>query len=166
MLFAAAALPLAIGAAGADAACQWTHRAGMPYIACDAAPVGLHPPEATVREAPPAPDVLPPPLPETPPQPPIAGTPAAPLGPTSGRPDQTSLPAPALARPEVSAPSLNRHPPPGLLDRAGRRFGRRSSALAGQIAANGDALVSGAQMVPAAGFEPATYRLQGGCSTD
>ena len=28
MLFAAVALPLAIGAAGADAACQWTHRPG------------------------------------------------------------------------------------------------------------------------------------------
>ena len=127
MLFAAVALPLAIGAAGADAACQWTHRAGMPYIACDAAPAGLQPPEAAVRETAPAPDVLPPPLPETPPQPPIAGTPAAPLGPTSGRSDQTSLPAPSAARPKVSAPSLNRHPPPGLLDRPGSGAGRPPS---------------------------------------
>ena len=123
MHFVAVALPLAMGAASVEAACQWTHRAGMPYIACDAAPVGLRPPEAVIREPVPAPDVPPAPLPETPPQPPIAGTPAAPLGPASGRPDPNSTPSPALARPKVSAPSLNLRPPPGLLEPPGGSSG-------------------------------------------
>jgi hypothetical protein len=115
MHFVAVALPLAIWAAGVEAACQWTHRAGMPYIACDAAPVGLRPPEAVIREPVRAPDVPPAPLPETPPQPPIAGTPAAPLGPASGWPDPNSTPS-APARPRASAPSLNLRPSPGLLN--------------------------------------------------
>jgi hypothetical protein len=119
MHFVAVALPLAIAAGTVEAACQWTHRAGMPYIACDAAPAGLRPPEAVIREPVPAPDVLPPPLPETPPQPPIAGTPAAPLGPASGWPDENSTSSSALARPRASVPSLNLRPRPGLLNPPG-----------------------------------------------
>ena len=108
------ALPLALAAASVEAACQWTHRAGMPYIACDAAPVRLRPPQAVIREAVPAPELRPAPLPETPPQPPIAGTPP---GPASGRPAVNSAPS-ALA-PKVAAPGLNLRPPPGLLDPPG-----------------------------------------------
>jgi hypothetical protein len=118
----AVALPLAIATGTVEAACQWTHRAGMPYIACDAAPVGLRPPEAVIREPVPAPDVPPAPLPETPPQPPTAGTPAAPLGPESGWPDGNSPPS-ALERPGASAPSLNLHPPAGLLNPPGGSHG-------------------------------------------
>jgi hypothetical protein len=115
----AVALPLAIAAGTVEAACQWTHRAGMPYIACDAAPVGLRPPEAVIREPVPPPDVPHAPLPETPPQPPIAGTPAVPLGPASGWPDENSTPSSALAKPKVSAPSLNLRPTPRLLNPPG-----------------------------------------------
>jgi hypothetical protein len=125
----AVALPLAIAAGTVEAACQWTHRAGMPYIACDAAPVGLRPPEAVIREPVPAPDVPPAPLPETPAQPPIAGTPAAPLGPGSGWPDGNS-PSSALERPGASAPSLNLHPPAGLLNPPGGHGASPTPSLA------------------------------------
>ena len=117
------ALPLALAAAGAEAACQWTHRAGMPYIACDAGPKRLRPPEALSRETVPAPDVRPAPLPETPPQPPIAGTPSAPPGAASEWPDLNSAPWSAIARPEMAAPGLNRRPPPGLVDPPGGSSG-------------------------------------------
>jgi hypothetical protein len=119
MYVVALALPLGIGDARVEAACRWTHRAEMPYIACDAAPVGLRPPERVMQERVSAPDVLPAPLPETPPQPPIAGTPAMPLGPASGGPDPSLAQPSALARPKASAPSLNLRPPPGLLNRPG-----------------------------------------------
>ena len=69
MHFVAVALPFAIAADAVQAACQWPHRAGTPYIACDTARVGLRPP---IREPVPAPDVPPSPLPEAPPQPPLA----------------------------------------------------------------------------------------------
>jgi hypothetical protein len=121
----AVALPFVIAAGTVEVACQWTHRAGMPYIACDAGPVSLRPPEPVNREAAVSPDVLPPPLPETPPQPPIAGTPAAPLGLAPARPDPNSTSWSALARPKVSAPSLNRRPPPGLLNPPGEGSGAR-----------------------------------------
>ena len=114
MHFVAVALPFAIAADAVQAACQWTHRAGIPDIACDTAPVGLRPPEAPIREPVPAPDVPPSPLPEAPPQPPIAGTPAALLGPAPGSPDPNP-PRSAVARPKAPAPSLNLRPPPGLL---------------------------------------------------
>jgi hypothetical protein len=114
----AVALPFVIAAGTVEVACQWTHRAGMPYIACDAGPVSLRPPEPVNREAAAPPDVLPPPLPKTPPQPPIAGTPAAPLG-LPARPDPNSTSWSAPARPKVSAPSLNQRPPPGLLNPPG-----------------------------------------------
>lgn len=121
------ALPLALAAATVEAACQWTHRGGMPYIACDAAPLRLHPPEAVIREAAPAPEVRPAPLPETPPQPPIAGTSSAPPGVASGRSDLNSAPSSALARPKMAAPGLNLRPPPGLLDPPGGGAGRPPS---------------------------------------
>jgi len=57
MHFEAVALPFAIAADAVQAACQWTHRAGTPYIACDTSRVGLRPP---IREPVPAPDVQPP----------------------------------------------------------------------------------------------------------
>lgn len=116
---AAVTLPLALAAAGVEAACQWTHRAGLPYIACDAAPMRLGPPEVVVRETVPPPRVPPAPLPETPPQPPIAGTPSAPPGAASEWPDLNSAPSSALARPKMAAPGLNLRPPPGLLDPPG-----------------------------------------------
>lgn len=119
MLLGAVVLALVIAATSVEAACRWTHRAGMPYIACDAAPVRLNPPGAAARGPGPAPDVQPPPLPETPPQPQIAGTPAAPLGPASGPPDPNLTPWSAPARPKASAPSLNLRPPPGLLNPPG-----------------------------------------------
>ena len=123
MHFVAVALPFAIAADAVQAACQWTHRAGMPYIACDTAPVGLRPPEAAVREPAPPPDVQPAPLPPTPPQPPIAGTPAPPLGPAPGWPEPNSATPPALVRPKAPPPSLDLPPPRGLLHPPGSRSG-------------------------------------------
>jgi hypothetical protein len=111
-----AATILILGALPADAACEWTQRAGQPYIACDPGPVSLRPPQNPVRQPAPAPDIQPAPLAETPPQPPVAGTPAPPLAPASPL-EPSVAPEPPLApppfRPQPS-PTLNRRSP-GLL---------------------------------------------------
>ena len=132
MHFVAVALPFAIAADAVQAACQWTHRAGTPYIACDTAPVGLRPPEP-IREPVPAPDVPPSPLPEAPPQPPIAGTPAAPLGPAPGSLDPN--PPRSAARTTESACAQPEPASAARPARPARQSRRRFCALARKVAA-------------------------------
>ena len=103
-----AASMLTLGALPASAACEWTQRAGKPYIACDPGPASLSPPNKPARPPAHVPQVPLPPLAETPPQPPVAGTPAPPLAPA------TPL-GPSFA-PERGVPSPRSHsqPPPTL----------------------------------------------------
>ena len=115
-----AAIILTLGALPAKAACQWTQRAGKPYIACDPGPPSLSPPVNRTRQPAPPPDVQPPPLAETPPQPPVAGTPAPPLAPAAplGR-SITPERGAALPRSHSQPPPTLNPGAPGLLSPRG-----------------------------------------------
>ncbi len=109
-----------LGALPAKAACQWTQRAGKPYIACDPGPPSLSPPVNRTRQPAPPPDVQPPPLAETPPQPPVAGTPAPPLAPAAPLgPSITPERGAALPRSHSQPPPTLNPGAPGLLSPRG-----------------------------------------------
>ncbi len=117
---ASSAIIQMLGALPADAACEWTQRAGAPYIACDPGPASLSPPNKPARQPGHVPEVPLPPLAETPPQPPVAGTPAPPsapappLGPSVGPEPLSRSPL----RPSPPPPTLNPGSP-GLLSPPG-----------------------------------------------
>lgn len=115
-----AAMFLIVGAWHAGAACEWTQRAGVPYIDCHPGPATLSPRATPSWQPSPAPDVPPPPLADAPLQPPIAGTPAPPLAPAAPLgPSITTEPAPMPRyRPPPPPPTLNPSSP-GLLSPPG-----------------------------------------------
>ena len=101
------AIVLTLGALPADAACEWTQRAGKPYIACDPGPASLSPPNNPARPPTHVPEVPLPPLAETPPPPPVAGTPAPPLAPAPPL-------GPPIAPEQAALPQYHSQPPPTL----------------------------------------------------